>query len=70
MTTISIKTNPLVLIPGNYVLNLWFGEGHLQELMSVKNFITFNIEQSNYTKRTRPLPKHSAFYLHSKWERL
>jgi len=64
---IIISTDKLLMTPGIYSVNLWIGLGHLETLYEVKNFFNFIIEQSNYTKRTKALPKHSKFYLDSRW---
>jgi lipopolysaccharide transport system ATP-binding protein len=65
---IQITTEALLFIPGMYVINLWFGLGHEETIYEVKRFFNFMLEQSDYTKRTKSLPKHSKVYLHTKWK--
>ena len=65
--TLSIKTDKLLMIPGFYAMNLWIGKGQMETIYTIQNFFSFILEQSNYTKRTKPLPKHSKLYLHSNW---
>ncbi|MCF7568950.1 ABC transporter ATP-binding protein [Sabulilitoribacter arenilitoris] len=65
---ICIKTDKILYIPGRYKLNLWIGDSKSNTLYTVENIFNFIIEQGNYTKRVRPLPKHSKVYLHSNWE--
>lgn len=64
---INVNTEKLLFIPGFYTMNLWIGIGHSDTLYKVTNFFSFDMEQGDYTKRTRPLPKHSKVYLHSNW---
>lgn len=63
----AIETSELLFIPNMYYINLWLGNGLAESLYEIKNFFSFTIEQSNYTKRTKLLPSHSKVYLHSKW---
>ena len=62
-----IKTNEIFYVPGMYSINLWVGSSQMETLYTVNNFFNFYIEQSTYTKRTKPLPSHSKFYLHTNW---
>jgi lipopolysaccharide transport system ATP-binding protein len=64
---LSVKTNPLLFIPGMYRINLWLGIGHIESLYSITNMSCFYIEQSSITKRTKLLPKHSKFFLPTNW---
>jgi lipopolysaccharide transport system ATP-binding protein len=64
---LQIETSELLFVPGHYNMNLWLGIGQREALYEIKNFFSFVIEQSNYTKRTKALPKHSKVYLHSNW---
>lgn len=66
--TITIKTDRILFIPGLYSLNLWIGQSHAETFYEVKNIFVFRLEQGNYTKRTKALPKHAKVYLHTKWE--
>ncbi len=66
--SINIRTNEILFIPGVYNLNLWIGSGQMDTLYTIKNFTNFKIEQSEITKRTKPLPTHSKVYLHSNWK--
>lgn len=66
---ICINTESLLFVPGLYSINLWVGSGHnIESLYSISNFFNFQLEQSTFTKRTRPLPKHSKMYLPSFWD--
>jgi len=65
---IEIETSELLLIPGLYSMNLWLGIGQGESLYEIKNFFSFVIEQSDFTKRTKALPGHSKVYLHSSWK--
>ncbi len=64
---VEIETSELLFIPSFYSINLWIGMGQTESLYEIKNFFSFTIEQSNYTKRTKSLPSHSKVYLHSSW---
>ena len=64
---IEIETSELLFIPGLYSMNLWLGLGQTESLYEIKNFFSFSVEQSDYTKRTKALPNHSKIYLHSRW---
>ncbi|MFD1294270.1 polysaccharide ABC transporter ATP-binding protein [Lutibacter holmesii] len=65
---ISIESKELLFIPGVYNINLWVGRSQTETLYTIKNCFTFSLEQGDYTKRTKRLPKHSKVYLHSVWE--
>lgn len=65
---IQIKTDKLVFIPGHYFVNVWFGKSHIETVYQVENIFSFRLEQSNYTKRTKQLPKHAKFYLKTEWK--
>lgn len=65
--SLEIETSELLFIPSLYSINLWLGIGQAENLYEIKNFFSFTIEQSSYTKRTKALPSHSKVYLHSKW---
>ena len=66
---IVINTESLLFVSGLYSINLWVGSGHnIESLYSINNFFNFQLEQSTFTKRTRPLPKHSKIYLPSYWD--
>jgi lipopolysaccharide transport system ATP-binding protein len=65
---IKIKTDKLLMIPGLYSMNFWIGMRQMETIYEVKNFFSFILEQSSYTKRTNSLPRHSKLYLHSDWE--
>ena len=66
---IVISTESLLFVSGLYSINLWVGSGHnIESLYSINNFFNFQLEQSTFTKRTRPLPKHSKIYLPSYWD--
>ncbi len=65
--TVTIRTEALLFIPGSFMINFWIGAGHVDSIYSIKNFFNFHLEQSNFTKRTRPLPQHSRLYLPSFW---
>lgn len=67
---VEIETSELLLIPGTYSMNLWFGISQHESLYAVTNFFSFTIEQSDFTKRTKSLPSHSKMYLHSRWNSL
>ncbi|MXO06014.1 ABC transporter ATP-binding protein [Flavobacterium sp. HBTb2-11-1] len=64
---IEIETAELLFIPGYYSINLWVGIAQTQGLYEIKNFFSFVLEQSNYSKRTKALPQHAKMYLHSNW---
>jgi len=66
---VSILTERLLFIPGFYAMDLWMGIDHQDSLYEVKNFISFDIEQGQITKRTKELPKHSKLYLPSNWSK-
>ncbi|KAF2513551.1 ABC transporter ATP-binding protein [Flavobacterium foetidum] len=65
---IEIETAELLFIPGFYCINLWVGIAQRQALYDIKNFFSFSLEQSNYSKRTKALPQHAKMYLHSNWK--
>jgi lipopolysaccharide transport system ATP-binding protein len=62
-----INTKHLLFIPGFYSINLWIGAGQVDTFYTIKNITNFYLEQSNFTKRTKPLPKHSKMYLPTAW---
>ena len=66
---INIQTDRLLFIPGFYSLDFWLGIDHQDSLYEVKNFISFELEQGQVTKRTKELPRHSKLYLPSFWEK-
>ena len=65
--SIEIETSELLFVPGIYSINLWLGISQTESLYEIKNFFSFSIEQSNFTQRTKELPRHSKVYLHSHW---
>ena len=65
--SIEINTSEMLFTPGKYFMKVWFGIGQLESLYEIRNFFSFEIEQSDYTSRTKALPSHSKVYLHSKW---
>jgi lipopolysaccharide transport system ATP-binding protein len=65
---IEIETANLLFIPGAYLMNIWFGVGQRESLYEIKNFFSFEMEQSDFTKRTKALPSHSKVYLPSSWK--
>ena len=65
--SIEIETSELLFTPSLYSINLWLGIGQAESIYEIKNFFSFTIEQSDYTKRTKLLPSHSKVYLHSHW---
>ncbi|WP_089055283.1 ABC transporter ATP-binding protein [Flavobacterium oncorhynchi] len=65
--TIHVKTDHLLFIPGFYTINLWIGSGQVDTFYTIKNLVGFYLEQSSFTKRTKPFPKHSKMYLPTKW---
>jgi lipopolysaccharide transport system ATP-binding protein len=68
MIEINIKTESLLLVPGMYRMNLWVGSVQIETLYTISNFLIFQMEQSDFTKRTKALPKHSKMYLPTIWE--
>lgn len=64
---ITIITNELVFVPGLYFLHLWVGMNHIQTFLNVKNFFNFNLEQGDYTKRTKKIPAQTKLFLKTKW---
>ena len=66
---IEINTEALNLTPGLYYLNMWLGNNHVSAYYTIKNMLIFDIEQGDYTKRTRAIPSHSKVYIHSKWKK-
>ena len=66
--SITIHTKEILFVPGLYNLNLWIGTSQINSLYSIKNLTNFIIEQSDLTKRTKPIPTHSKVYLHSNWK--
>ncbi|SEA88897.1 lipopolysaccharide transport system ATP-binding protein [Flavobacterium gillisiae] len=64
---ITIVTSNLLFVPGLYSMNIWFGLSHNESLYEIKNFFSFEIEQSDYSKRTKSLPAHSKVYLPTEW---
>lgn len=65
--SVEIETSELLFIPSLYSINFWLGIGQAESIYEIKNFFSFTIEQSDYTKRTKLLPSHSKVYLHSHW---
>ena len=66
--TIEIKTAPICFTPGSYVANIWVGIGHSGDpCCRIKNACSFVVEQSDFVKRTTPLPKHAKVFLASDW---
>ncbi len=63
--TICLKQ--ITLIPDKYIINLWLGSSHIESLYKIEGMFIFNIEQGDFTKRTKPLPRHSRVYIKSKW---
>lgn len=66
---IHIRTDSVLFIPGLYSINLWIGKGHDETLYEIKNLISFYVEQGDFTKRTKRLPKQAKVYLNSTWEK-
>lgn len=67
LISVEIETSELLFVPGIYSINLWLGISQTESLYEIKNFFSFTIEQSNFTKRTKELPSHSKVYLPSRW---
>ncbi|WP_339887745.1 ABC transporter ATP-binding protein [uncultured Flavobacterium sp.] len=68
MIEINVKTESLLMVPGMYRMNLWVGSVQIETLYTISNFLIFQMEQSDFTKRTKELPKHSKMYLPTIWE--
>jgi lipopolysaccharide transport system ATP-binding protein len=66
---ISIITDNIVLTPGMYNVSLWIGQGQITSLYRINNFLMFNVEQGNYTKRTKQIPKQTKVYLRTFWKK-
>ena len=64
---ICVNTDHLLFVPGFYTINLWIGTGQVDTFYTIKNLVGFYLEQSDFTKRTKLLPKHSKMYLPTKW---
>jgi lipopolysaccharide transport system ATP-binding protein len=64
---VEIVTERILLIPGMYMMNLWIGVRHTDTLYEIKNFFEFLVEQSDFTKRNRPLPVFSKIFLPTSW---
>jgi len=64
---LTIETEKIYFTPGIYTLNLWVGIGYDEPLYEITNLFVFFVEQSNITKRTREIPRHSKIYLHTYW---
>ena len=67
MKKVTITTAPIFYTPGLYVFDLWLGESHVEGCYSIKNAFNLQIEQSDFVKRTRPLPGKMRYYLDSIW---
>lgn len=63
--TITLKQ--ITLIPDKYIINLWLGSGHIESLYKIEGMFVFNVEQGDFTKRTKPLPRYSRVFISSKW---
>lgn len=63
----TIYLKQITLIPDKYIINLWLGSSHIESLYKIEGMFIFNIEQGDFTKRTKPLPRHSRVYIKSKW---
>ncbi|GAA4943058.1 ABC transporter ATP-binding protein [Algibacter agarivorans] len=65
---INVITDRILFIPGRYFVNFWIGTAHIETVYQVENIFNFQIEQSGFTKRTKPLPTHAKLYLNTKWD--
>jgi lipopolysaccharide transport system ATP-binding protein len=64
---VTIKTSPILYVPGDYIVDLWIGSYQTSGYYSIKNALHFSLEQSNIVGRKMPLPQHTKVYLASTW---
>jgi lipopolysaccharide transport system ATP-binding protein len=64
---LKIETDPLVLIPGRYIIDLWFGSFHNFTIMKILNCFDFNVTTNINILRKSSIPNHSKIYLHTYW---
>ena len=57
-------------VPGKYFINLWIGSSQIEAFYKIERLIVFDLEQSDFTKRTRPIPAHSRVFIKSNWNLL
>lgn len=65
--SIEVESDPIFFSPGQYTLNIWFGESHVTGLCRINNALVFWVEQSSKQKRTKPIPSQSKMFLPSTW---
>lgn len=64
---LSIKTNELLFAAGKYVIHVWFGIAHSQEIARVSNAFEFFMEQGSTVYRKRNFPRHMRFFTPTNW---
>jgi len=64
---INIVTDKIFFTPGFYVIDIWVGISHLEGIYAIRNAFNLFIEQSDFIKRTKSLPKHMKCFLNSTW---
>ncbi|WP_167897031.1 ABC transporter ATP-binding protein [Wenyingzhuangia aestuarii] len=65
---VKFTTDKLFFIPDIYSFNLWIGQFQITTLYTMKNVFSFVLEEGELVKRTKALPRHSKFFLNTKWE--
>ena len=64
---ILVQIDSILFSPGLYYFDIWVGSGHQEGHYIIKDAFSILIEQSDFIKRTRPLPIHMKFFLPSTW---
>ena len=57
-------------VPGKYFINLWIGSSQIDAFYKIERLMVFDLEQSDFTQRTRPIPSHSRVFIKSNWNLL
>jgi lipopolysaccharide transport system ATP-binding protein len=63
----TVVLKQITYIPDQYILNFWIGSGHIESLYMIERMLVFGVEQGDFTKRTKPLPRHSKVFVKSEW---
>lgn len=63
----TVVLKQITYIPDQYILNFWIGSGHIESLYMIERMFVFGVEQGDFTKRTKPLPRHSKVFVKSEW---
>ena len=65
--SLNIKTQALLFASGKYIIHVWFGLAHAQEIARIADAFEFYMEQGITVHRKRNFPRHMKFFTPTNW---